>query len=314
MYKIEDGVTQSLLSAWLDCRQRAWYKINGYYVPKYTESLLFGNCFHYLLEQLYKLFQDGTITSRTPIKVMIAMGNEAISEWMDTELKEASGPDHNDTLEHVSLLSSAVLRGYIKRYKLTDFKTVKWIGQESLFDIDFKGFRLRGKRDGEFEAGRSLYLLENKTKGRIDEGTLTDNLTFDLQNLMYLLSLFLEQRKVVTKVRYNIIRKPQIKETKAIAGAAYYKRVEEDVLSRPEFYFVRWDLVYTKAEQKQFQRDLHAMLKEFKQWVDGDIPTFKNDKACVGRKFNCDFLTACASKSTDCLLQRDTLFPELETN
>ena len=48
-YDYSEGTTNSLQTAWQDCRQQCRFQLDGWAAPQSTESLEFGNLFHYLL-------------------------------------------------------------------------------------------------------------------------------------------------------------------------------------------------------------------------------------------------------------------------
>ncbi len=60
-YTTEDGVTQSLLSTWVNCRRAAAHYLSGLRPEQLKESLAYGSLWHKLLEGLYRGVQAGTI-------------------------------------------------------------------------------------------------------------------------------------------------------------------------------------------------------------------------------------------------------------
>lgn len=102
--------------------------------------------------------------------------------------------------------------------KHPDVKDRRPVEQEKVFKVAYKlpsgrTVYLRGKRDAADIIGKGksagLYLQENKTKSDIDEQELRRQLTYDLQTMIYLVTLEHEKYSAPIKgVRYNVVRRP----------------------------------------------------------------------------------------------------------
>ena len=300
-YRIEDGITQSLLSAFVDCRQQCRYILDMWRMPRPKDALVFGGLWHWLLQQCYEeIRRTGKII---PFQVLAKRWFQEYGRKVcDTQAAE----------EHLAM-AEALFDPYWKFWK-EDFKR-KWIAVEKKFDVQWNGFRLRGMRDGGYTLRRRPWILETKTAGQISEDTLEDKLAFDFQNLFYLVTAEEEIGKEIQGVLYNVIRKPMLRRGKAESLPEFSTRMREDVLSRPSWYFDhRWEILYTRERIKEFSEELLDKLVEFTCWVgraDSKAPsTYKNEAACI-KRWTCEFLPACAQRSLAGYIQDRELFSEL---
>jgi len=307
------GITVSLLQKWLRCRYSASLYLSGWSPLRVKDSMNFGNLFHGLLHHVYDNLRTSGSLPRKPAHLPAA-GSEIAAVFLDRYYKEAvrtlQGADL-ETMQRDLLVCLTLIKPYLWFWR-GDFYKRRWIGLETQFDINFRGFRLRGKRDGVYETkSGDVRLLETKTKSRLDnEEELTDALVIDLQCMFYLLATRLELGQFIPGVTYNIVRRPGLYVTKGESAEAYAEKVAEDIEKRPLHYFVRYELDFAKVDQRTFRDSLAGRLREFEGWCRGEVANYRNETSCLGR-FNCSYLNHCASGSFDqyCVSE---LFKELE--
>lgn len=268
MYKIEDGVTYSLLSDWSDCRQRALFKGLGWEkdAPE-KDSLWFGTKFHSYLEVLYRARQHPRQIS-VPIRGRVEQDREfdAAKIW-------------------------TVFQGYCQHYKGEPWHTV---AVEKVFDLQWYGFRLRGKIDRVVADGSSvLWDMETKTTSRFgsDQGELF--MSMDDQGLFYHLALELMDYNPKGMVR-DLVRTPQIRIKKDESEEKFLERLQEDIFHRPDFYFERTEVAFHPEQIKAYRKDLRNRLYSYRRWLKGKEATYTNKRSCVGF-WNCEFLEACST-------------------
>ena len=300
----KDGVTQSILSSFLACRQRAQFILDGWQKPRNKAALIFGSFFHWLIEE--------HIVSITNEGVGLANSFGALeSEWRNKMVTE--GEVDRDALELYIAMAHALFEEYCNFWQKKD-ESYEWIGVESQFekctDRYQHTFKMRGMRDGIFRRKGKLWILETKTAGRIDEETLNQTLNFDFQSLFYVTASELEFREPVAGILYNVVRKPQLRQKKEEPFRDYAERMKIDVAERPEFYFKRFEVPYTKKRKRLFREELMMKFHEMDLWRKGELPTYKNQTACVG-KWGCEFIQACASGTMAGYTQTRELFGEL---
>jgi hypothetical protein len=308
-YTIEDGITQSLLGKWVHCRTAVRRYLDGWRRGHDTESITYGSMFHTGLELLYCGVRGGTV--RRPAD---ALGIPAV-----VARKRKTGRESPEAAQREQLCMAqmaAVWPAYLEYYE-SDLRKGTWLELEGLFDARWRGFRLRGRRDGVLRVNRKLWLFETKTKSRISEQEIEDALGFDFQSLFYITAneAELEARKARTKrlqgVRYNVIRKPQHKLGKAETLPQYSARIAEDIAKDRGRWFMRYEAAYTRRQVEEFQTQLEDKLNEFARWLRGAMPTYRDELSCRGR-YNCEYLAACGQGSMVGYDQDGVLFSELE--
>jgi hypothetical protein len=282
-YSIDEGITQGMLASFSSCRQQCRFMLSGWEKRGAEKvSLIFGALFHSILEQHYK-----TVAAHQQPQTLEAK----VKVWMQAEGKRfANQQAVADALGFLTALWNPYLEFWTR-----DDSVKNWVAVEGEFRVEYQGFLERGKRDGVYENKRSLlWLLESKTKSRIDEEVLSDTLIFDFQNLYYVTSLEYELARPVGGVLYNVIRTPQLKQGKTESKSAFVQRIKEDIEKQPEHYFKRYELIYPKELKERFKQELRVKLRLFKEWVESDFAlTYKNENACSG-KWTCEFLQACS--------------------
>jgi len=295
-YSLADGVTQSLLSNFIQCRQQAEFFVTGWESALPKDSLAFGSLFHWLLESYYNSIIKGNPVMDFEVHY---------KEWFKTIGVLMSD---QSKVELMAAKAAGLFKGYVSKWK-EDLKR-DWVSVESQFDVKFNGFRLRGMRDGVFMVKGKPWLLETKTMAQIREDTLTDALSFDFQNLFYITASELTIKKPIVGVLYNIARTPSLKPGDNLGDFA--SRIEADVLARPETYFIRYEITYSEAVKKRFATELVMKLKDFEHWMKGESWTYRNEKACIG-KWSCEFLSACASGNMSGYSHTREVFRELHS-
>lgn len=311
----EDGITQGLLSNWVDCHQRALHWLRRLTRRDDEESLpmAFGNAAHKVLEWLYA-------EKRKPGKIPSAAHIHKLNQrWLDTW--HADNPRASAKLIERVEACAAFLDGVIPAYVAhwsDDFTKRRWIGVEHEFSIpyttaDGRKTRIRGVVDGVFLEKRIAWLLETKTKSWVDQEFLVRWLPMDLQTNIYLWAVrqLIPERKVAGVV-YNLIRRPALRQKKDETLRQFAQRCAEDVLARPDWYFLRLEVKFTIKELKAFAVRLARIVEEFCDWLDGKVPNFPNPSAC--RQFNrpCWALDACAGEM-DKYKRRKKLYRELSS-
>lgn len=304
-----DGITQSLLTAWQECRQKAAFILAGWERPESKRSLEFGSLFHYFLENYYA---DSNRWRENVEEFVSVFG----AKWL--EKQRARGIPGEHTFEDLAVLH-VMLPAYVRFWHDRD-SAVEWLELEGQFDetvlVEGVGsIRLRGKRDGIFRVDEdgSSWLFETKTRSRIDNREFGAALSFNFQNLFYLTAHNAElARKKLTGrlsgVEYNVLRKPGFtyESTEELIA-----KLKPDVKKRPEHYFFRYTCPYSKERQEGFLRQLKDKLVEFDAWTRSEAATYRSECSCVS-KYTCPFLDACAAGNLVGFTKTRTLFSELE--
>ena len=314
-YNIEtDGITQGLLSTFLDCREKARLFLKGYSLKTTNMGLTFGSVVHNCLNQIYSDIQHKklrSIPSQSEVKRYTAIAEKA---WREEH--KVAPPEALQHLEMALLLSEQVLPVYFEYWK-KDLKEVQWTGLESQFEIpytlrDGRKTVLRGKIDGDFLLQKKLRLFETKTKSRIEEEDLVDRLPFDLQVNIYMYALRRIKKVVPSGVWYNLIRRPGLKQGKEESLLQFAKRCSDDIRERPEWYFSRLELSVSEKELDKWEGEFEDLVTDFYDWWQGKAGHYKNTNMCETKYGRCEMLDICAAQRMGRYYKRDKVFRELE--
>lgn len=318
-----DGVTFSLLSGWMACKEMARLNLSGVTSKATSMALVFGTIVHAALELMYEMARDKEVVG-APTKPQV----DGVVHSLEALYKEENPRASQETLQHLEfslLLAESVLPAYFKYWKM-DFTEVQWVLVEQEFRIPVtvrlhngrtvRTF-LRGKIDGAFLYKGRLYLFETKTKTRIDEATLSELLPHEMQVMIYLWALRrLAEAKphgIPAGVRYNLVRRPALRQKASESLKQFAVRCAEDIRTRPDFYFMRMDMDVTLADLNAFEGELTDILSDFLSWRYGVTGHYKNSRECENKYGTCAMLPLCGpSKNTTLFYQRKTVFRELE--
>jgi hypothetical protein len=310
-YTIADGVTQSLLASWMTCRRQAYLMLRGLRRVAPRDSLLYGSLWHYVLEYVYTDVREGRIRRWD---AAVAAWARYAQQWQAAYWADIDATyDSTQAVEILLAQAEAVWPSYCRTWwQDFDQRRAGWQELESVFDVPFHGIRLRGKRDGLRQIRGGAWLLETKTKSQISEDILTQTLSYNFQNLYYLLATVEETGHPVAGVLYNVIRRPGLRLGDGESLVSYRERIAADAQKRPDHYFKRMEITYSADRVERFRADLLTILHEFRRWIEGKSPTYANTTACEGR-VNCPYIAYCATDNDTGYTWDGTLFEELET-
>lgn len=180
---VVDGVTYSLLSRWLVCRERfRLYALEGIRpAPTFNHKIHYGSmwhtCEHYNTE--------------------LPGWRAALALYATSLVKQF--PSQGEQIDHWYNVCSVQFPLYLDYWTNHPEQTTRQLLlQEHVFDVPYRlptgvTVRLRGRWDAvdKLGAGKGagIYLREHKTKGDIREEQIKRQLNFDLQTLMYLIAL-----------------------------------------------------------------------------------------------------------------------------
>lgn len=200
-----DGVTQSLLSRFLCCRERfRLLVVEGLRpAPTFEHRVEFG--------QMWHACEEALASERAHFGEVVGT-----TLWEDRLLQEAqklcrryrTQQEQVDHWYNVVKVTFPVYADWWARHPDTVERTP--LAQEQVFNVPYalpsgRVVRLRGKFDAVDLIGKGkaagIYLQENKTKGDVREGQIKRQLTFDLQTMLYLVALGLLREEMVKDVR-----------------------------------------------------------------------------------------------------------------
>lgn len=220
-------------------------------------------------------------------------------------------------------------------YWAHDDKKVDWIGREEKFDVPYevqtpdgpRTIRLRGMRDGLFKLAKVMGVFETKTKSRISENEIRDNLRSDMQTLFYCFVTWVETGEMPRIIKYNVVRRADLyrRSSGREPIVEFMKRVKTDIATRPEHYFSRFRADLSSRDLSEFKRrTLDPLLCRFIHWWDNlkkspvGNDRFKspyhslNCNALIGKYGKADMWEMLVKKNMKPYRIRTEVFPELE--
>jgi len=197
----QGGVTQSMISRWLECRERFRVRvIEGYRAKdQFNKYLEYGNMWH--------VCEESHAAGGNPIV------NNPVAEppWLQSLKKYCKDLCEKyltqvEEVDHWYRTCKAQFPCYVDYWsKHRDVEQRTPLMQEQVFDVPYelpsgRVVRLRGKFDSVDLIGKGkmagIYLQENKTKGDVDRVDLEKQLQYDLQTMTYLTVLEQMQKAI----------------------------------------------------------------------------------------------------------------------
>lgn len=303
----EGGITQSLLSRFLVCRERFRLLVVEGLKPQdsFQHRLEYGQMWH-TCEEAHANNADHEKPLRdycTQLCKRYPIDQTQISHWYN--VCKVQFPEyvkhwakHPDVKDRTPLLQEYA---FCVPYKLPSGRVVKLRGKWD--SVDLIGSFRKGK-------GGRTYLQENKTKGDVNEVQLKNQLQFDLQTMIYLTALdyHLKNYDNVNNsllggdygppagVRYNVVRRPLSggkgsirkhaptkKNPRGESDEEFYERLRKDYIAEdPGYFFMRWKAEVSQADIKRFEKEfLQPILEQLCDWWEwiskSDDPFSPND-------------------------------------
>lgn len=305
----QDGITFSLLSRFLCCRERFRILVVEGLRPRddFSSKMHYGNMWH-VCEEHHRVTQDdkwldaladyvGTLSEKYPMR------RDQIAKWAQVcaiqfPVYLDKWASHQDTIIGTNLMREV---SFDVPYRLPSGRTVKLRGKWD--SVDF----LPAHEDEGRRYPDGIWLQENKTKGDINPVMIRQQLRFDLQTMIYLTALEFDKVSLNSKpvaindavdcfgepilgVRYNVIRRPlsggrhtivQHKPSKSKPHGEsedeYFVRLMGLIQGEPDYFFMRWKSEVTPQDVAIFRREcLDPILTDLCQWWDKISATHSN--------------------------------------
>lgn len=300
-----DGVTQSLLSPYLVCKERFRIKTIEGLAPheEFNHVIEYGNMWHECEESLAMYTSpapsdqkcaDMSWRSRLrdyceKLCIKYQLQQTQIEKWYQVcktqfPIYVEYWKKHPDVKKRTPLLAEETFK---VPYTLPSGRVVLLRGKWDSVDLVGKGHNAR------------IWLMENKTKGDVKEEQMQRQLTYDLQTMLYLIALREQLYNFDTVdnsllggdygmpigVRYNVIRRPlsggkgSIKQKKPCKKypngqtlLEYYDELGGIIQEEPETYFMRWNVEITEKDVEKFKREtlnpvLENLCDDYEWWV-----------------------------------------------
>jgi hypothetical protein len=297
------GCTQSLACKFKQCPRKYLLAVNRWRSKFGQEKSAIGNIVHAVLSIIYKLnhkpMQDNDIVNMIANEIKINN-----SKYNFIERKQ---------LEYLKTVAQCILINYLKNYA-NDFKTACFTKVEEEFAVLIEGLLWRGKRDGEHivKKDKSLWIREIKNRSRINENNIMQGLQFDFQSNLYCNTRD-TGKEITSGFIYDMVRTPQSKPKKDETLQSFFQRLSEDIESRPEYYFMRFEVPLTKSDKIEFINELRIISYDLNDFVNELTPyDNKNSFSCIDGTFPCEYLEACTQGNMNGYYQSKKIFEELD--
>ena len=279
-----DGITQSMLSRFLTCRERFRIRyLEGVSpVDRFNPKLFYGHLWH--------ACREADLEDTSKLDKMSALVRE------ESEKFPFDKPQINRWF-HICRKQYRVYKEWLRNNQFPHQKA-ETVASEKTFDVPYylpcgTIVRLRGKFDGVIDCKGKDWLVENKTKGQISAHKINNQLKFDLQTMLYLSAMQCEYFESQTSrsiggIIYEVVRRPlsggkgtirQKKargKTPAETDSEFYKRLGEVFSENPDEFFFSWEVPVTQQELKEFQiKFLTPTLKALVDWYNGAVEAGK---------------------------------------
>ena len=277
---------------WKECRQKAAYHYAGWHGTGSSQALIFGTIIHKCLEVVYRswnLFKGSTLSAQEIRERVLRIINGKVLDhvWRDY-------PNLDREQACVIYYAQALVPAYFALWGTRDFEEIT---PEHCFEVPYKDdFLITGRIDGKCLKAGEHWVLETKTMSRIVQQQILTLAEISFQNRLYHWVSQKEDGISYAGVLYNIIRTPQLKPRKKNENAQqFYQRLEDDIRSRPEFYFIRIPIRFSWSEVNSFENSLKGQFAEFKLWWEHKALTYRSDKGnvCFSR-FPCEYVDVCS--------------------
>lgn len=301
-----DGVTQSLLSKFLVCRERFRLLV--------VKGLREADTFRHTLEygQLWHTCEEALAQGKDWEAALLNYARELSRRY----------PTQQEQVEKWYLVCQEQFPVYMDYWKNQKDQSTgqgrKTLLTEELFRVPYRlpsdrTVVLRGKWDSVYllekrGPDKGVWLQENKTKGQIVEEQVRKQLHFDLQTMFYLVALAYSEEiggmpYTLKGVCYNVVRrplsggkhtirqhKPSKSNPKGESKASYYKRLRGLMEAEPSHYFMRWYSTVSPQDIERFRREFFdptlEQLADWWDWVKDNPDPFSPNDGCensVGR-------------------------------
>lgn len=316
-----DGITQSMLTTWLQCPEkfRLSYCSGLRSTKDASEAMDYGTFQHGILDVVYSIFRDTADKTFKAdfIRDVGALCSDTVVRYdsVKREMLEHEGFD-TSILVKIAACSYQILPRYFNYWAQRDFVDTQWVDLEKIIDVEFshkllsRPIRLRMKLDGVKRENTRLKQFETKTKARFNEDNVAAYLPLDLQTNFYFIGIRLHYKEDPVGTTYNLVKRSELKQKVSENLADYALRIGDEIDKDPGRFFVRIDGHVSRLDIDEQVDELAKKLSALERWWQG-LNHYKNTTSCMGSYHPCDFLKLCGQGREDLYVKRGGLFQEL---
>lgn len=275
-----DGITQSMLSRFLQCRER--FRVNYLEgiqpVDRFNHKLFYGDLWHACreaeLEGCIPFSYMGVLLKKVCAKY--PFDQKQVAKWFQVCLRQY--------LVYKEWLQS-------NSFALNEADSIL---SEQTFRLSYTlpcgtVVQLRGKFDGIVQYKGKYWLVENKTKGQVSPHKVSHQLKFDLQTMFYLTAMSRDYDSI-GGVIYDVVKRPlsggkgtiRQRKTRGTTPAEteeeFYNRLEQVFRDNPDEFFFSWEVPVTANDITEFQtKFLNPTLIALVTWYNGAVEAGKKN-------------------------------------
>lgn len=268
-----DGLTQGSIATFLDCREQFRLKyVFGYRAKSKSGATAFGSAFHDILSSIQHSASGKVLTL-----------DEAVAKHYESLGGTNLVPAQAESISAMLATIRIMIQRYLERWAKDDAPK-KWELREDTFNqrvtVEYGMVNegsagqpgcvipLRGRFDGVFrDKAGGLWLHETKTKGRIDEDGIAAMLPHDTQTQLYCWAIRKRFGEAPKGVIYDVIRNPSIKQNQKETQPEFLARLDKDLQTRTDWYYMRWQVALTKKDLDTWEaRFLYPVLSQIVAW------------------------------------------------
>ncbi len=277
----EDGITFSMLTRFLSCRERFRVRyIEGLKpVNQFNHRIEFGSMWHVCEEAFAKGWER-----EANVQILTEYARDLSKKY----------PTQQEAIRNWYEICRLMFPIYVQYWSAhPDVTNRTPLMQEQVFDVPYllpsgRTVRLRGKWDSvDLVGGKDggIFIQENKTKGEIDLEQTTRQMGFDLQTMIYMVALekygqgpggfILGGKKSAGNqyplrgVRYNVVKRPRQYQGKKETREEFHSRLQGIVQETPQDFFMRLRTEITSTDIARFkERCLNPILEQVCDWYD----------------------------------------------
>lgn len=310
LWTFNKGITQSFTREFRKCKMHCRLRYVDGWAPKIEPIYFrFGHTFHHILQHAYL---NKTLYSPSEIREKAL---EHLDNWERTQVEHFFGvnPKQKAENEYIALMAEKVLTLYFQ-YHFEDMTRFQWLDTESEFKISYNGTFLRGMIDGMYFDNGNLFLMDHKCLSVFNADDLVGILPHDTQVNLYVYAAYKLTGKFPKALVYNIIRRSRLRQGKDESSPQYVRRICQDIVERPKYYFVRITIPLSIKEVHEWlTKQFAALLAEIYNWEQGGYSPYPyNEDALITKYGKSDFYDLIVNGNTSPYFQRKKVFPELE--
>lgn len=317
----KEGLTQSEIMERCNCPRKHMFRyiLQLKRQGSFSWALLTGGAVHTLLEEHYKLLQEGSEGLLVPKAVEFDFEPDIILD-----------PTQHEEYKYWQFVSGLLVHRHNLFYQERD-SNLKIHNVEHSADVEYRGLRLRGKIDlvASGEGKPRFWIMDHKTTSDINDLKL-EGWQFRFQFLFYSwLWKQIIERPSGTFV--NMLKKPRQMRMRMESIEAFINRINTDMLAEPLKYFRREWIPLDDDILDRFQRyTLDPVITKFliiqematdnefdRRFTDLEKQSMlleANTDHCISWNVKCEFLNLCKDNFQDYaveFIRRHIKHPEL---